>query len=145
MADMQAGIGPFLGVFLLARRWKDAAIGLVMTMGGVAGLVITGPAGALVDSTRRKRSLVAVAGVCTVAASQAAAARSGAALDPVLSALFGMLSSASVALIRRAFIDDDAARGMQELLSILLWIGFASVLRPPCAGLAPQLTPISAE
>ena len=27
MADMQAGIGPFLGVFLLAHGWQSGSIG----------------------------------------------------------------------------------------------------------------------
>ena len=34
MADIQAGIGPFLGVFLLAHGWKSGLIGSVMTIGG---------------------------------------------------------------------------------------------------------------
>ena len=55
MADMQAGIGPFLGVFLLAHGWKSGLIGTVMTVGGAAGMLMTTPAGALVDSTRHKR------------------------------------------------------------------------------------------
>jgi hypothetical protein len=38
MADMQAGIGPFLGVFLLAHGWQSGLIGTVMTVGGVAGM-----------------------------------------------------------------------------------------------------------
>lgn len=38
MADMQAGIGPFLGVFLLAHGWQSGWIGTVMTAGGVVGI-----------------------------------------------------------------------------------------------------------
>jgi MFS family permease len=69
MADMQAGIGPFLGVFLLAHGWKSGLIGSVMTIGGIAGMAMTAPAGALVDATSRKRLYVIVPGVCTVLAS----------------------------------------------------------------------------
>jgi MFS family permease len=69
MADMQAGIGPFLGVFLQRRGWATGAIGLVMTLGGVAGMVVTAPAGALVDATRRKRLYVMISGLFTVLAS----------------------------------------------------------------------------
>jgi hypothetical protein len=69
MADMQAGIGPFLGVFLLAHGWESGLIGSVMTIGGVAGMLMTAPAGALVDGTTRKRSYVIVPGICTVLAS----------------------------------------------------------------------------
>jgi hypothetical protein len=38
MADMQAGIGPFLGVFLLAHGWMAGLIGSVMTIGAPAWL-----------------------------------------------------------------------------------------------------------
>jgi hypothetical protein len=34
MADMQAGVGPFLGVFLLAHGWRSGWIGSVMSLGG---------------------------------------------------------------------------------------------------------------
>jgi hypothetical protein len=33
MADMQAGIGPFLGMFLPAHGWESGLIGAVMTVG----------------------------------------------------------------------------------------------------------------
>jgi predicted MFS family arabinose efflux permease len=69
MADMQAGIGPFLGVFLLAHGWESGLIGTVMTVGGVAGMLMTTPAGALIDATRRKKLYVIIPGICTVAAS----------------------------------------------------------------------------
>ena len=102
MADMQAGIGPFLGVFLLAHGWQSGLIGSVMTIGGIAGMVVTAPAGALVDATSRKRLYVIVPGVCTVVASaiillsqsfwlvatsQVATAIAGAAIGPAVSGI----------------------------------------------------------
>lgn len=69
MADMQAGIGPFLGIFLLAHGWKSGLIGSVMTIGGVAGMLMTAPAGALIDATKRKRMYVVIPGVFTIVAS----------------------------------------------------------------------------
>lgn len=102
VADVQAGIGPFLGVFLQARGWGADQIGTVMTIGGIAGMLATSPAGALVDATRHKRSLVAIAGVMTVlasgllwmshgywmvAASQVATAITGAAIGPALAGI----------------------------------------------------------
>lgn len=69
MADMQAGIGPFLGVFLLAHGWQSGWIGTVMTAGGIAGMLMTTPAGVLVDATRSKKLLVIIPGICTVVAS----------------------------------------------------------------------------
>jgi predicted MFS family arabinose efflux permease len=99
MADMQAGIGPFLGVFLQQRGWTTGAVGLVMTLGGLAGMAVTAPAGALVDQTRKKRLLIIISGVFTVlasslvrfsqsfwviASSQVATAIAGAAIGPAV-------------------------------------------------------------
>jgi MFS family permease len=69
IADVQAGIGPFLGVFLQSLGWTTGAIGSVMTMGGVAGLLVTAPAGAIIDATRAKRMAVVLSSLCTVLAS----------------------------------------------------------------------------
>jgi MFS family permease len=100
MADMQAGIGPFLGVFLLAHGWQSGLIGTVMTVGGGAGMLMTTPAGALVDATRHKKLYVIIPGICTVIASglillsqsfwlvtvsQVATAIAGAAIGPAVS------------------------------------------------------------
>src|SRR5580698_4376454 len=102
MADMQAGIGPFLGVFLLAHGWESGLIGTVMTAGGVAGMLMTTPAGALIDASRHKRFYVIVPGICTVIASgivflsqgfwlvtlsQVATAIAGAAIGPAVSGI----------------------------------------------------------
>ncbi|MET0409556.1 MAG: MFS transporter [Hyphomicrobium sp.] len=69
VADFQAGIGPFLGVYLLAHGWQSGLIGTVMTIGGVVGMLVTAPAGAFIDETQWKRACVIVAAVCTIAAS----------------------------------------------------------------------------
>jgi MFS family permease len=110
MADMQAGVGPFLGVFLLARGWQSGWIGSVMTIGAVAGVSMTAPAGAWVDASRHKRWLVVIPGVCTVLASavillsqsfwpvalsQVATAIAGAAIGPAVSGItLGMFRQA---------------------------------------------------
>ncbi|TWB90639.1 putative MFS family arabinose efflux permease [Bradyrhizobium macuxiense] len=101
-ADMQAGVGPFLGVFLLAHGWQSGWIGTVMTAGGVAGMLMTTPAGALIDATRRKKLFVIIPGICTViasgivllsqqfwlvAASQVATAIAGAAIGPAVAGI----------------------------------------------------------
>ncbi|HUZ31378.1 MAG TPA: MFS transporter [Xanthobacteraceae bacterium] len=71
MADVQGGLGPFLGVFLQARHWSPAEIGIVMTIGGIAGMVVTAPAGALVDRTHRKRAVVVATAIIVSVASLA--------------------------------------------------------------------------
>jgi MFS family permease len=102
MADMQSGIGPFLGVFLLSHGWASGPIGTVMTAGGIAGMLITTPVGALIDSTRHKRMYVIGPGIYTVIASgivlmsqnfwlvtlsQVATAISGAAIVPAVTGI----------------------------------------------------------
>jgi MFS family permease len=102
VADAQAGIGPFLGVFLQARGWTTSAIGTVMTIGGIAGMIVTAPAGALVDATTHKRRYIIVSAICTImasaliwvsqgfwviAGSQVATAIAGAAIGPGMAGL----------------------------------------------------------
>jgi MFS family permease len=67
MADMEAGMGPFLGVLLQSRGWSTGAIGAVITSGAVVGMLAVAPAGAVVDATRRKRGCVIVVGLGAVA------------------------------------------------------------------------------
>src|SRR6201994_2089660 len=69
MADMQSGIGPFLGVFLLERGWTSGLIGTAMSIGNVAGMLITTPVGGFIDSSHHKRAWVIVPGIAVVLAS----------------------------------------------------------------------------
>jgi MFS family permease len=110
MADMQAGVGPFLGVFLLAHGWQSGWIGSVMTIGAVAGVLMTAPAGAWVDASQYKRWLVVIPGACSmlasavillsqsfwpIALSQVATAIAGAAIGPAVSGItLGMFRQA---------------------------------------------------
>lgn len=62
LADVRDGLGPYLAIYLLAvHHWEPASIGVVMTIAGIAGLITQTPAGALVDSARGKRTIIAVA------------------------------------------------------------------------------------
>jgi len=118
MADMQAGIGPFLGVFLLAHHWDSGWIGTVMTIGGFAGMLMTTPAGALIDATSRKRLYVIIPGVCTVlasaivlltqdfwlvAVSQVATAVAGAAIGPAVAGI-------TLGMVRQVGFNDQMGR-----------------------------------
>lgn len=102
MADVQAGIGPFLGVFLQQHGWQTGPIGSVMTAGGIAGMLATIPAGAFIDHTRKKRLVVIITGLCTVLGSflllasqsgavvtlsQLATALAGAAIGPAMAGM----------------------------------------------------------
>lgn len=65
MADVQTGVGPFLAAALTSRGWNPGQIGTFLTLGGLTGLALQTPAGAVVDATRRKRTLIAtgIAGI----------------------------------------------------------------------------------
>ena len=102
MADVQAGIGPFLGIFLLSRGWQSGPIGTVMTIGGVAGMLMIAPAGAIIDIVPDKRRFVTIPCLCIMFAwslvlisdsfwmvtlSQVAIAVAGAAIGPAVIAI----------------------------------------------------------
>lgn len=59
LADVRDGLGPFLGVLLASHGWRADDIGYVMAAGGVAGMLAITPMGAWVDTSRRKRTLLA--------------------------------------------------------------------------------------
>lgn len=68
LADVRGGFGPYLGIYLLtAHQWSPAAIGLIGTIAGLAGLAFNAPAGALIDAIRWKRGIV-VLGAALLAA-----------------------------------------------------------------------------
>ena len=69
LADVRDGLGPFLGVFLMGHGWAADDIGYVMTLGGIAGMLATTPAGALTDAVRAKRLVVGIGSVLVVAGS----------------------------------------------------------------------------
>ncbi|MET0259300.1 MAG: MFS transporter, partial [Methylobacterium sp.] len=107
LADVRDGLGPYLAIYLLAVRgpdqgWNEATIGLVMTIAGIAGLIAQTPAGALIDRTNRKRSIVIAAAVAVtlsclalpfvsnfyvVAATQSLAGIAGAIFPPAIAAI----------------------------------------------------------
>jgi len=69
MADMQSGIGPFVGVFLLERGWASGMIGTALSIGNIAGMLMATPVGGFIDTSSHKRAWVIVPGIAVVAAS----------------------------------------------------------------------------
>lgn len=102
LADVRDGLGPFLGIFLISHGWTPDQIGLVMTVGGLAGMLAATPLGALADATRAKRALIAACALAVIiaslgllavptlavtAGSQIITGLAGAAIGPALAAL----------------------------------------------------------
>jgi MFS family permease len=73
IADVQTGFGPFIAVYLTTHAWTQVEIGLVLTVGGIIGLVGQIPGGALIDATPRKRRLAGIA-ICGIGGSALAIA-----------------------------------------------------------------------
>lgn len=112
LADVRDGLGPFLGIFLVGKGWAPDAIGYVMTLGGLAGMLATTPLGMLADATHAKRLIVAVSAVLVVAGSlillvwpvgplvafsQVATGIAGAAIGPAIASLtLGLVGQAGL-------------------------------------------------
>ncbi|MBT9289233.1 MFS transporter [Prosthecodimorpha staleyi] len=71
LADVRDGLGPFLGIFLIGKGWTPDRIGLVMSIGGFAGMIATTPLGILADATKPKRAVVVICAVLVTVASLA--------------------------------------------------------------------------
>jgi predicted MFS family arabinose efflux permease len=113
VADVRDGLGPFLGVYLQQNAWSPSEIGFVMSLAGLAAMAATTPLGLLVDATRAKRLMLAVAIVSVTAASlliwivpewwavagaQTVAAIAGAAIGPALAGVtLGLVGQAGFA------------------------------------------------
>jgi MFS family permease len=61
VADIQTSFGPFIAVYLTTQKWTLADIGLVLTIGGLVGLLGQIPGGAVVDAVRSERRAAASA------------------------------------------------------------------------------------
>ena len=60
LADVQTGLGPFLAAYLASSGWSPGSVGYVLTFGGLVGVLMQTPAGAVIDAVHRKRTLLAV-------------------------------------------------------------------------------------
>jgi MFS family permease len=60
LADVQTGLGPFLAAYLASSGWNPGRVGYVLTFGGLVGVAMQTPAGAVIDAARRKRALLAL-------------------------------------------------------------------------------------
>ncbi|WP_337737896.1 MFS transporter [Agrobacterium vitis] len=58
LADARDGLGPFLDGFLATHGWSPMTLGIIATMGGVLGMVVTPLFGAVVDASPYKRTLI---------------------------------------------------------------------------------------
>ncbi len=62
--DVIAGLGPYIAIYLLsAYHWKPGGIGMALAAGSIATVIAQVPAGAFIDATYWKRSVLAVCAI----------------------------------------------------------------------------------
>jgi predicted MFS family arabinose efflux permease len=61
VADVQAGFGPFIAVYLTSQKWTQVDIGFILTVGGLISLFGQIPGGALLDRLQSPRRAAGVA------------------------------------------------------------------------------------
>jgi len=62
VANLQTGFGPFLSVYLTTQKWTQVDIGLILSIGSIAGLASQIPGGWVVDAavSKRRAAMLAV-------------------------------------------------------------------------------------
>src|ERR1700761_5376611 len=58
LADVQAGVGPFVAAYLASLGWQAGAIGRALTFGGIITVLLQTPAGWIVDRVGWKRAIL---------------------------------------------------------------------------------------
>ena len=61
LADVQAGLGPFVAIYLAGLGWQAGAVGRAITFGGMMTVLLQTPAGWIVDRAPRKRLILVAA------------------------------------------------------------------------------------
>jgi MFS family permease len=95
LADVQTGFGPFIAVYLTTQKWTQVEIGMVLSIGGIVGLLGQMPGGAIVDAARSER---VVAGFAVAAIGMSALAYALMPIFPVVTAAAVLHAMASCVL-----------------------------------------------
>jgi len=137
LADVQTGFGPFVAVYLTTQKWTQVEIGLVLSIGGIVGLIGQMPGGAIIDAARRERLVAGFAvGAIGVAALAYAAwpifpvVASAAMLHAAASCVLGpAIAAISLGLVGPAAIGERLGRNARFAS---LGNGFAAALMGAC-------------
>ncbi|MGB3865712.1 MAG: MFS transporter [Xanthobacteraceae bacterium] len=95
LADVQTGFGPFVAVYLTTQKWTLGEIGLVLSIGGIVGLIGQMPGGAIIDAARSERF---VAGLAVATIGMAALAYAAWPIFPVIAMAATLHAAASCVL-----------------------------------------------
>ncbi len=136
MADVGGGMGPFLSTWLSeAENWPPDQIGLVLSAGLVAGMLMAVPAGALIDRIGRPRlmltftcllimggtlAMFVVHGLWPILLAQIVVATGGALGPPSLTALT-MATVGKDGFPQQQGINQAATHGGNVAAAVLIW------------------------
>jgi predicted MFS family arabinose efflux permease len=67
LADVQAGVGPFVAAYLASLGWQAGAVGRALTFGGIITVLLQTPAGWVVDRIAWKRAILIVGSILLAA------------------------------------------------------------------------------
>ena len=142
MADIGGGMGPFLSTWLTGEEhWQPDRIGLVLSAGLFAGMLLATPAGALIDRIGRPRAMLTasclmimggtlamfvVHGLWPVAAAQILVASGGALGGPALVALT-MATIGKDGFPRQQGINQAATHAGNVVAAALVWLGALAI------------------
>ena len=137
MADIGGGMGPFLSTWLTeAEHWPPDRIGLVLSAGLLAGMLLATPAGALIDRIGRPRAMLTasclmimggtlamffVHGLWPILAAQVVVASGGALGGPSLIALT-MATIGKDGFPRQQGINQAATHTGNVVAAALVWV-----------------------
>lgn len=69
LADVQAGVGPFVAAYLASLGWQAGAVGRALTFGGIVTVILQTPAGWIVDRVSQKRAILIAGSILLAVAS----------------------------------------------------------------------------
>ena len=103
LADVRGGLGAYVNVYLLTKaHWSQAAIGIVLTVSGLTGIMLHPWVGAWIDKMRGKRALLiagaVVLSVCGLAVVWAPTIPVVLATDVVMAVLGGVFAPVVAAI-----------------------------------------------
>jgi MFS family permease len=69
VANLQTGFGPFISVYLTVQKWSQVDIGIILSIGSIAGLLSQVPGGWVVDAARSKLRIAMMLAIIAIGVS----------------------------------------------------------------------------
>jgi hypothetical protein len=117
LAAALAGFGPYVPAYLADQKWTQTDIGLVLTVGSIAGLLSQLPGSEVLDKVRSKRAVIAVGASIVI-------------LSAVIVAFWPRLPSVFIALVLQGAIGGFLGPAIAAISLGLVGHGTSRATRP---------------